>query len=152
MKKKPKKAKLPPLVFNGKVLTDPHPGQFKKIHEKPTEKTMSAYGAIRFTLKETAACLGMSDDTLHRFLKEDPRLRAAFDAGHSKAVSSVSNTAYKVAVSGVNPNATFRWLESNDKERWNKTHIIENKTTDNQDEMQKWAEKLLQAAKNPTKD
>lgn len=119
--------------------------------EKPSKGTMSYYGAIRFTLKETAACLGMSYETLNKFLKADPELKCSYEAGHSKAIASVSHQAFKHATAPDKPNATFRWLESNDKDRWLKRAGDEEKDVDNSEELKRLADLLLQAARNPTK-
>lgn len=147
MKKKPIKLKI-----DNPIVPPKHPGQFKKIHEKPTEAVMASYGALRFTLKETAMCLGMSYDTLNRFLKEDEALRASFDAGLLRSVSSITRSLYQAALK--DPKIAIRVLESADAKRWNKTHIVENITDDKtkKEETERLAELLLKAARNPTND
>lgn len=113
---------------------------------------MASYGALRFTLKETAMCLGMSYDTLNRFLKEDEALRASFDAGLLRSVSSITRSLYQAALK--DPKIAIRVLESADAKRWNKTHIVENITDDKtkKEETERLAELLLKAARNPTND
>lgn len=148
MKKEPRPIKI---KIKDPIVPPKNKGQFQKIHQKPTNQIMQLYGMLRYSLKETALCLGMSYNRLNEFIKEDESLRESFDAGSLKAISSVSRKAYELAVSGAHPNCTFRWLESNDKERWGKTQVIETKD-ESTEEVKRLAKLLLDAAKNPTRD
>lgn len=150
--KKPKvhKFKVPNLVkANGEEIKAPRRNAFQKIHEKPSHQTMSTYGSLRYTLKETAACLGMSYETLNRFLKEDPSLRDSFDAGLLKYTSSLTTRLYSRAME--DPKIAIRVLESIDQERWLRVQKVA-QVPGTTDEEKKYAELLLQAARNPTKD
>lgn len=83
------------------------PEQIKQV------ETMSGLG---LNLVQMGALFGVSKVTFERLMKKNIAAREALEKGRAVAASSVTKTAYNLAVSGKVPAMTMFWLKC--RERW----------------------------------
>lgn len=74
-------------------------------------------------IPQMAAILGLSQRTLERRLKDTPDAIGGLEKGRAAAARKVTETAYKLAVSGKAPAMTMFWLKC--RERWTERHVLE---------------------------
>lgn len=85
-------------------------------HPDFSYENLEKWAALGLNLKQMAAMLDVSNDTLERFCKEDPEVYAAIEKGRARAIISVTKTAYTLATDGKNPSMTMFWLKC--RARW----------------------------------
>lgn len=74
-------------------------------------------------LNQMAALLEISDATLDRLIKRDPRVKDAIEKGRAEASEAITYTAFRMAASGRHPAMTMFWLKC--RERWKETSVHE---------------------------
>jgi len=94
--------------------------KFKKTEEQA--KKIKTLGGFGMTWTQISKLEGVPERTLQKHYQKE------FDLGKAEALGAVTNTLFRMAVSGNNPAATFFWLKC--QGRWKEVHHVEMKTTD----------------------
>jgi hypothetical protein len=88
-------------------------------------ETMSGLG---LTVDQMAAVLGVSKKTFERRIEDTPAAKDALEKGRALAAFNVTETAYKLAISGKVPAMTMFWLKC--RARWREVNVVEHSGPD----------------------
>lgn len=109
-KPKTKAAGKPPRKVSGAAIKNKGGRPLKLIPDAATIKQINGLGMIQATTREMEAVLGVSSDTLNKFLAI-PEVRAALDAGKAQGTTSLRRKQLALAMAG-NPTMLI-WLGKN---------------------------------------
>lgn len=86
---------------------------------------------LRMPMRQIASVLGISKATLERLAAEndhDNEIYEAIEKGRAEASQNIRNTAYRMAISGLEPAMTIFWLKT--QEGWRETTRFEHTGAD----------------------
>ncbi len=81
-----------------------------ELSEKDIQQ-LEIMSGLGVKVSEMAAIIGMSKKTLERRIAEDFVISDALEKGRAKANTKVTESLYRMAVSGKHPSATFFWMK-----------------------------------------